>query len=91
MSFNVFAFVGHGIIDDKDRALFLVNTKEKGSKNQTVETINVDELAHEFAAIPNTVSLFLFIACRNKLKASDKSKSYPDPQDLSIDEVNEKF
>ena len=91
MTFNVFAFVGHGIIDDKDRALFLVNTKEKGSKVVTVETINVDELAHEFAAIPNTVNLFLFIACRNKFKGSDKSKSVPDPQDLSIEEVNEKF
>lgn len=27
MAFNLFAFVGHGFIDDKDRALFLVNTK----------------------------------------------------------------
>ena len=65
MAFNVFAFVGHGFIDDKDRALFLVNTKEKDGE-VTVQTIHVDELAYEFAEIPNTVNLFLFIACRNK-------------------------
>lgn len=72
MVFNVFAFVGHGIIDDQDRALFLVNTKEK-EMGATVESINVDELAHEFAEIPNTINLFLYIACRNKLKLPDKS------------------
>ena len=76
MVFNVFAFVGHGIIDEKDRALFLVNTKEKDS-GATVEAINVDELAHEFAEIPNTVNLFLFIACRNKFKLPEESKSDP--------------
>jgi hypothetical protein len=58
----------------------LVNTKEKGSKFVTEETINVDELAHEFAAIPNTVNLFLFIACRKKCKVYHHD-----------DEVNEKF
>ena len=67
--FNVFAFVGHGIIDDKGRALFLVNTKEKDGV-MTVQSINVDELANEFAEIPNTFNLFLFFACRNKLKLS---------------------
>jgi hypothetical protein len=53
----------------------------------------VDELAHEFAAIPNTVNLFLFIACRNKFKGSNQSKADPDPdpQDLTVEEVNEKF
>jgi hypothetical protein len=68
MAFNVFAFVGHGFIDDKDRALFLVNSKDKDGEVtvQTVQTINVDDLAYEFAEIPNTVNLFLFIACRNK-------------------------
>jgi hypothetical protein len=65
--FNVFAFVGHGFIDDKDRALFLVNTRLKDGYI-TVQTINVDELANEFAEIPNTVNLFLFLTCRNKLK-----------------------
>jgi len=70
MAFNVFAFVGHGAIDDKDKALFLVNTKGKNGVS-TVQTINVDDLAHEFAEIPNSVNLFLFIACRNKLKSND--------------------
>jgi hypothetical protein len=70
MTFNVFAFVGHGAIDDKDKALFLVNTKGKNGVS-TVQTINVDDLAHEFAEIPNSVNLFLFIACRNKLKYND--------------------
>jgi hypothetical protein len=70
MAFNVFAFVGHGTIDDKDKALFLVNTKGKNGVS-TVQTINVDDLAHEFAEIPNSVNLFLFIACRNKLKSND--------------------
>ena len=68
MAFNVFAFVGHGVIDDKDRALFLVNTKGKDGE-VTVQTINVDDLAYEFAEIPNTVNLLLFIACRNKFKS----------------------
>jgi hypothetical protein len=63
--FNFFAFVGHGVIDEKERALFLVNTKGKDGALR-VQTINVDELAYEFAEIPNTVSVFLFIACRNK-------------------------
>jgi hypothetical protein len=70
MAFNVFAFVGHGAIDDKEKALFMVNTKGKNGVS-TVQTINVDDLAHEFAEIPNSVNLFLFIACRNKLKSND--------------------
>jgi hypothetical protein len=78
MVFNVFAFVGHGMIDDKDRAIFLVNTKGK-DKQVTAQTINVDELAHEFAEIPNTVNLFLFIACRNKLK-KQSDENTGDPQ-----------
>ena len=70
MVFNVFAFVGHGVIDNKDRALFLVNTKGKDGLI-TVQTINVDELAYEFAEISNTVNLFLFFACRNKFNSID--------------------
>jgi hypothetical protein len=66
----MFGFVGHGTIDDKNKALFLVNTKGKNGVS-TVQTINVDDLAHEFAEIPNSVNLFLFIACRNKLKSND--------------------
>ena len=58
--------MGHGFIDDKDRALFLVNTKNR-DKGVTVKAINVDELANEFAEIPNTVNLFLFIASRKQL------------------------
>jgi len=76
MAFNVFAFVGHGIIDDKDRALFLVNTKGKDGEI-TVQTINVDELAYEFAEIPNTFNLFLFIACRNRFRLTEVSKDEP--------------
>jgi hypothetical protein len=92
MAFNVFAFVGHGIIDDKDRALFLVNTKGK-DKLITVQAINVDELAHEFAEIPNTFNLFLFIACRNKLKLpakvkSDAESSIPESKEQTIEELN---
>ena len=51
MAFNVFAFVGHGTIDDKDKALFLVNTKG-GNGVSTVQTINVDDLAHEGCKLP---------------------------------------
>ena len=70
MHFNVFAFVGHGIMDDNNRAIFLVNTMGT-DKIVTVQTINVDELAYEFAEIPNTVNLFLFIACRNKMSLEE--------------------
>jgi hypothetical protein len=77
MAFNVFAFVGHGIIDEHNRAIFLVNTKGKDGI-PTVQKINVDELAYEFAEIPNTFNLFLFIACRNKFKLPEESKIDPD-------------
>jgi hypothetical protein len=84
MTFNFFAFVGHGIIDDKDRALFLVNTKDR-DKVAIVQAINVDELASEFAEIPNTINIFLFIASRNKF-SSEKDKNVPG---LSISENKE--
>ena len=51
-------------MDNKNRALFLVNTRGRDRQN-TVYRINVDELAYEFAEIPNTINLFLFIASRN--------------------------
>jgi hypothetical protein len=37
---------------------------EKG--NIELKTINVDQIANEFAEIKNTMTVILFVACRNK-------------------------
>jgi hypothetical protein len=43
----------------------LVNTKS--DKNEIeIKVINVDQVAKEFAEIKNTMTIILFIACRNK-------------------------
>ena len=61
----MFAFIGHGVINEKDEALFLVNTKsDKGTIE--IKAINVDQLAKEFAEIKNSMTIIFFIACRNR-------------------------
>jgi hypothetical protein len=61
---NVFAFIGHGVINENE-ALFLVNSKNDDNKIE-IKVINVDQIAKEFAEIKNTMTIILFIACRNK-------------------------
>jgi hypothetical protein len=63
---NVFAFIGHGVINEKNEALFLVNSKNEDGKTIEIKAINVDQLAKEFAEIKNTMTIILFVACRNK-------------------------
>ena len=61
---NVFAFIGHGVINEKNEALFLVNSKnEKGIIE--IKAINVDQLAKDFAEIKNSMTVIFFVACRN--------------------------
>jgi hypothetical protein len=61
----MFAFIGHGVINEKDEALFLINTKSDNSKIE-IKAINVDQLAKEFAEIKNSMTIIFFIACRNR-------------------------
>jgi hypothetical protein len=63
---NVFAFIGHGVINEKNEALFLVNSKSDDGKKVEIKAINVDQVAREFAEIKNTMTIILFVACRNK-------------------------
>jgi hypothetical protein len=63
---NVFAFIGHGVINEKNEALFLVNSKSEDGKKFEIKAINVDQVAKEFAEIKNTMTIILFVACRNK-------------------------
>jgi hypothetical protein len=60
---NVFAFIGHGVINEKNEALFLVNSKNDEGKIE-IKTINVDQLAKNFAEIKNTMTIILFAASR---------------------------
>jgi hypothetical protein len=62
---NVFAFIGHGAINEKDQALFLVNSKNKDGKIE-LKSINVDQIAKEFAEIKNTITIIFYVACRNE-------------------------
>jgi hypothetical protein len=43
----------------------LVNSKSDDNKIE-IKAINVDQVAKEFAEIKNTMTIILFIACRNK-------------------------
>ena len=61
---NVFAFIGHGVINEKKEALFLVNSKNDDGTKIEIKAINVDQLAKEFAEIKNTITIILFVACR---------------------------
>ena len=61
---NILVFIGHGIINEQNEAIFLVNTKnDKGIIE--IKPINVDQLAKEFAEIKNTMTIILFVACRS--------------------------
>ena len=64
---NVIAFIGHGVINEKNEALFLVNSKnEKGIIE--IKTINVDQLAKDFSEHKNSMTIILFVACRTPAK-----------------------
>jgi hypothetical protein len=39
---NIFAFIGHGVINEKNEALFLVNSKSEDGTKIEIKTINVD-------------------------------------------------
>ena len=62
---NVFAFIGHGVINEKNEALFLVNSKNNEG-NIVIKTINVNQVAKDFAEIKNTMTIIFFAACRDK-------------------------
>ena len=62
---NIFAFIGHGVINEKNEALFLVNSKNIEGKVE-IKAINVDQLANDFAEIKNTMTIIFFAACRYK-------------------------
>lgn len=70
---NVLAFIGHGIINELNEAIFLVNSKDNDS-NMEIREINVDKLAKEFAEIENTMTIIFFVACRNRLKGKEEEK-----------------
>jgi hypothetical protein len=46
----------------------LVNSKNDDGKTIEIKTINVDQLAKDFAEIKNTMTIILFVACRIKCK-----------------------
>jgi hypothetical protein len=64
---NILVFIGHGIINEKNEAIFLVNTAITKNDKKIIEIkpINVDQLAKEFAEIKNTMTIILFVACRS--------------------------
>ena len=47
---TVFAFIGHGVINEKNEALFLVNSKNEVGTIE-IKPINVDQVAKDFAEI----------------------------------------
>ena len=47
---SVFAFIGHGVINEQNEALFLVNSKNEVGSFE-IKSINVDQLAKDFAEI----------------------------------------
>ena len=59
---NILAFIGHGVINEKNEALFLVNSKSDHGIIE-IKAINVDQLAKRFAEIKNTMTILFFIAC----------------------------
>ena len=81
---NVFAFIGHGIINDRNEALFLVNSKREDGTMEIYE-INVDEVAKDFAEIENTMTIIFFVACRNRMKINEEEKKV---DKSSIDYIN---
>jgi hypothetical protein len=70
---NVLTFIGHGIINELNEAIFLVNSRNNDS-NMEIKQINVDKLAKEFAEIENTMTIIFFVACRNRLKGKEEEK-----------------
>ena len=66
---NVFAFIGHGVINEKNEALFLVNSKNDQGIIE-IKALNVDQLAKDFAEIKNSMTIIFFIACRNTSTAN---------------------
>jgi len=46
----VFAFIGHGFINENNESLFLVNSKSASGEIET-QAINVDQLAKDLAEI----------------------------------------
>jgi two-component SAPR family response regulator len=62
---NVLAFIGHGVVNEKNEALFLVNSKNDQG-NIEIKAINVDQLAKDFAEIKNTMTIIFFVACRDR-------------------------
>ena len=73
----MFAFIGHGFINDLNEAIFLINSR-KNDGVMEIKEINVDKLAKEFAEIENTMTIIFLVACRNRLKAKEEEKM-PDP------------
>jgi hypothetical protein len=61
---NVFAFIGHGVINEKNEAIFLVNSKNEEGIIE-IKAINVDQLAKDFAEIKNSMTIIMYVACRN--------------------------
>ena len=70
----MFAFIGHGIINENNEALFLVNSKNSDGIIE-IKTINIDQLAKDFAEIKNTMTIIFFAASRNKSRENYEQKA----------------
>ena len=81
---NVLAFIGHGIINDKNEAIFLVNSKREDSIME-IKEINVDQVAKDFAEIENTMTIIFFVACRNRMNNNEEEKKV---DKSSLDYIN---
>ena len=66
--------------------MFLFNTQNPETKEIETKPVNVDDMAHHLAEIPNTMNIFFFIACRNKLKEREEGKK----EDDDVDAINKK-
>ena len=81
---NVLAFIGHGIINDKNEAIFLVNSKSEDAIME-IKEINVDQVAKDFAEIENTMTIIFFVACRNRMSINEEEKKV---DKSSLDYIN---
>ena len=81
---NVLAFIGHGIINDKNEAIFLVNSKSEDGIME-IKEINVDQVAKDFAEIENTMTIIFFVACRNRMSINEEEKKV---DKSSLDYIN---
>ena len=65
---NFFSFCGHGLINSRNEAIFLIPQYVGEDDNWVLKTLNVDLEAKRFATKENSINIFLFSACRDSIE-----------------------